>query len=50
MFGNKLLVGAGTVLNEVTARIATLSGAKFIIDPNFSKEVALVIAYYNQED
>lgn len=39
-FGNKLLVGAGTVLDTETARLAILSGAKFIIAPNFSREVA----------
>ena len=38
-FGNRLVVGAGTVLESVTARLAILSGAQFIIAPNFSREV-----------
>lgn len=45
-FGDKLLVGAGTVLDGETARLAILSGAKFIIAPNFSKEVAKVSNRY----
>ncbi len=31
--GDKLLVGAGTVLDGETARIAMLSGARFIVSP-----------------
>lgn len=45
-FGNNLLVGAGTVLDGETARLSILSGAKFIIAPNFSKEVAKVCNRY----
>jgi 2-dehydro-3-deoxyphosphogluconate aldolase/(4S)-4-hydroxy-2-oxoglutarate aldolase len=45
-FGDKLLVGAGTVLDEVTARLAILAGAKFIIAPNLSKEVAKLCNRY----
>lgn len=45
-FGDRLLVGAGTVLDGETARLAILSGAKFIIAPNFSKEVAKVCNRY----
>ncbi|QCX32858.1 ketohydroxyglutarate aldolase [Caloramator sp. E03] len=45
-FGDKLLVGAGTVLDSETARLAILSGAKFIIAPNFSKDVAKVCNRY----
>ena len=45
-FENKLLVGAGTVLDGETARLAILSGAKFIIAPNCSKEVAKVSNRY----
>ena len=39
-FGADMLVGAGTVLDAETCRIAILAGAKFVIAPNFSKEVA----------
>ncbi len=33
-FGGKMLLGAGTVLDTETARIAMLSGAEFIVSPN----------------
>lgn len=45
-FNDKLLVGAGTILDGETARLAILSGAKFIIAPNFSREVAKVCNRY----
>jgi 2-dehydro-3-deoxyphosphogluconate aldolase/(4S)-4-hydroxy-2-oxoglutarate aldolase len=45
-FGDKLLIGAGTVLDGLTARLAILSGAKFIIAPNFSREVVHVCNRY----
>jgi len=41
-----LLVGAGTVLDATTARLAILAGAKFIIAPNFSEEVAKICNLY----
>lgn len=45
-FGNQLVVGAGTVLDAETARLAILKGAKFVIAPNFSKEVAKICNRY----
>ena len=45
-FKNELLVGAGTILDSETARLAILAGAKFIIAPNFSKEVARISNRY----
>lgn len=39
-YGEELLVGAGTVLDSETARIAILAGAQFIIAPNYALEVA----------
>lgn len=45
-FGDKLVVGAGTVLDSETARHAILSGAQFIIAPNLSKNVAIVCNRY----
>lgn len=39
-YQDRLLVGAGTVLDSETARLAILAGAQFVIAPNFSKEVA----------
>jgi len=35
-----LLIGAGTVLDEQTARIAILSGADFIVSPSFDEATA----------
>jgi len=45
-FGDKMLVGAGTVLDGATARNAILNGAKFIIAPCFSEEVAIMCNRY----
>ncbi|MGX8850412.1 ketohydroxyglutarate aldolase [Amedibacillus sp. YH-ame10] len=38
-FGDQLLVGAGTVLDPTTARLAIMDGAEFIIAPTFDKAV-----------
>jgi 2-dehydro-3-deoxyphosphogluconate aldolase / (4S)-4-hydroxy-2-oxoglutarate aldolase len=40
------LIGAGTVLDAITARIAILSGAEFIVSPSFDKEVAFLCNRY----
>ena len=45
-FKGRMLIGAGTVLDAPTARNAILAGAKFIIAPTFSKEVALMCNRY----
>ena len=45
-YGNQLLVGAGTILDSETARIAILVGAKFIIAPSYSQEVAKLCNRY----
>lgn len=45
-YGNKLCVGAGTVLDAETARYAILKGAQFIIAPNYSSEVAKICNRY----
>jgi 2-dehydro-3-deoxyphosphogluconate aldolase/(4S)-4-hydroxy-2-oxoglutarate aldolase len=42
----KYIVGAGTVLDEATARIAILKGAKFIVSPSFDKGVAELCNLY----
>lgn len=34
-FGDRMLIGAGTVLDSETARTAILSGANFIVSPSF---------------
>lgn len=38
-FGDQMLAGAGTVLDAVTARLAIMSGAEFIIAPTFDQGV-----------
>lgn len=45
-FGDTLLVGAGTILDSETARIAILAGAEFIFAPNLSEEVAVLSNRY----
>lgn len=45
-FEDKLLVGAGTVLDPETARIAILAGAKYIVSPGFSLETAKLCNRY----
>lgn len=45
-FGSQLLIGAGTVLEGVTARLAILSGADFIIAPTFDAEVQQMCNLY----
>lgn len=41
-----MVVGAGTVLDEVAARIAILNGAKFIVSPSFNKKIAKICNIY----
>lgn len=45
-FGDTLLVGAGTVLDSETARIAILAGANYIVSPGFSLEAAKLCNRY----
>lgn len=45
-YRDQLLVGAGTVLDSETARLAILSGAKFIIAPNYSEDVCRICNRY----
>lgn len=45
-YGDKLCVGAGTVLDPETARHAILHGAKFIIAPNYNEDVAKMCNRY----
>lgn len=42
----KLLIGAGTVLDSETARIAILAGAKFIVSPSFNEDTAKLCHRY----
>ena len=44
---SELLVGAGTVLDAVTARLCIMRGASFIVSPSFSYDVAKVCNLYD---
>lgn len=46
IYQDKILIGAGTVLDSETARHALLKGAEFIIAPNFNREVAKLCNRY----
>ena len=39
-FGDKMLVGAGTVINATQAKLAVENGAKFIVSPGFAREIS----------
>lgn len=45
-FGDKLIIGAGSVLDEETARISILKGAKFILSPTLNVKVIEVAKRY----
>jgi 2-dehydro-3-deoxyphosphogluconate aldolase / (4S)-4-hydroxy-2-oxoglutarate aldolase len=42
----QVVLGAGTVLDTATARIAILAGAQFIVSPSFDKETAKLCNLY----
>ncbi len=46
--GGKILLGAGTVLDSETARIALLSGAEFIVTPTVNLEVIRLCQRYDK--
>lgn len=43
---NEVIIGAGTVLDPSTARMAIIAGAKFIVSPSFNKETAKICNLY----
>mgnify|MGYP003266003629 FL=1 len=43
---DKLIVGAGTVLDAATARMAILAGAEYIVSPGFDEETAKLCNLY----
>lgn len=45
-FGDELLVGAGTVLDSETARVAILAGARYVVSPGFDLETAKLCNRY----
>ncbi len=42
----EVLIGAGTVLDAVTARMAILAGAKYIVSPSFDHDTAILCNRY----
>ncbi len=46
IYQEKIVIGAGTVLDSETARQALLKGAEFIIAPNFNIDVAKLCNRY----
>ncbi|MGI6264375.1 MAG: bifunctional 2-keto-4-hydroxyglutarate aldolase/2-keto-3-deoxy-6-phosphogluconate aldolase [Acutalibacteraceae bacterium] len=47
-YGDQIILGAGTVLDSETARIAILSGAEFIVSPHFNPEVVKLCNRYRK--
>lgn len=47
LYGDKILLGAGTVLDSETARIAILSGAKFIVSPHLDSDIVKLCNRYS---
>lgn len=45
-FGQEMLIGAGTVLDSETARIAILAGAQYIVSPGFDLATAKLCNRY----
>lgn len=45
-YGTEVVIGAGTVLDPTSARLAIVAGAQFIVSPSFSKEVAKICNLY----
>lgn len=41
-----VVIGAGTVLDEETARLAILAGAKYVVSPSFNEETAKLCNRY----
>ncbi|WAA09125.1 bifunctional 2-keto-4-hydroxyglutarate aldolase/2-keto-3-deoxy-6-phosphogluconate aldolase [Fervidibacillus albus] len=41
-----MVVGAGTVLDATTARIAIMNGAQYVVSPHFDRDIALLCNRY----
>lgn len=46
-YGGQAVIGAGTVLDPITARIAILAGAEFVVSPSFDEETGKLCNLYN---
>ena len=44
---DEVVIGAGTVLDSETARMAILAGAQYIVSPSFNKDAAILCNRYN---
>ncbi|MEH7011600.1 bifunctional 4-hydroxy-2-oxoglutarate aldolase/2-dehydro-3-deoxy-phosphogluconate aldolase [Neobacillus niacini] len=44
---SNIVIGAGTVLDAMTARIAIMSGAEFVVSPMFDLEIAEICNLYH---
>lgn len=44
--GQDVVIGAGTVLDVVTARLAIIAGAEFVVSPSFDQETAELCNLY----
>lgn len=44
--GTDMVIGAGTVMDAVTARLAIIAGAEFIVSPNFVPEISTICNTY----
>lgn len=47
-YGDEIILGAGTVLDSETARIAILSGAEFVVSPHFNADVVKLCNRYRK--
>lgn len=47
-YADEVILGAGTVLDSETARIAMLSGAQFIVSPHFNPQVTKLCNRYRK--
>lgn len=48
-FKNELIIGAGTVLDRQTARLAILAGAQFVLMPHLSVDVIEICNLYGKD-
>ena len=46
-YGNEIVLGAGTVLDAMTARIAISKGAQYIVSPHLDTEISKVCNVYS---
>lgn len=46
-YGEEAVIGAGTVLDPITARIAILAGAEFVVSPSFDEETGKLCNLYS---